>query len=154
MLLVPLAHAVEPTRASDGAWSAEVVWAVPADAVRAQLADPIAMARFSPDITSVTPLPPGRCARYRVATGNLVPLTYDMERCPTSSGWHETLVASEGLSAYEVDWSVKAEGEGARVRYEIHVQPSFPAPSFLVDRETKNSVISLFGRLYRAVTGG
>jgi hypothetical protein len=153
MLLVPLASAVEAVHNTDGSWSTTTVWPVSLERIRAQIADPIAAARFAPDIDTVTSLPAGRCPRYRVTTKSLVPVTYDMERCPTASGWHDSLVASDGLSIYQVDWSFSPESAGTRVRYSIHVMPSFPFPSLIIDQVTHDNVTGMFDRIEAALFG-
>lgn len=146
LALVALAQAVEPTQSPDGAWTAEVVWPVPLARVRAVLADPVALARFA-STNVVTPIAPGRCPRYRVVTGVFFAVSYDMERCPRADGYHESLVASSALATCEVDWTAVEAPGGTRITYRIDVRPTFPAPDFLIDRETRSNVVALFNWL-------
>lgn len=158
-LMVGNAAAAEPpsfTPAPDanGVWRTQLVIPVPLEAVRAALGDPIEAARFSPDITSIAYLSREKCPTIRVETGlSFAPVAYDYRRCATSTGWHETLVASKALSVYDVRWSFEAVETGTRVTYDVHIKPSFFAPDFLMAQQMRSSITTLLQRLYRSVTG-
>jgi hypothetical protein len=149
----PPAFAVAPS--SDGVWRTEFVIPAPIEAVRAALGDPIAAAQLSPDIKAISYVSREACPTLRVETGmTFAPVAYDYRRCATSTGWHETLVASKALSIYEVRWSFVSVDAGTKVKYDVHIQPSFPAPDFLISRQMRSSITTLLERLYRSVTGG
>ncbi|MFN7142248.1 MAG: SRPBCC family protein [Myxococcota bacterium] len=144
---------ITPTSTGDGGWRTEIVVPVPVATVRAALADPIASARFSPDISSIAYVARGTtCETLRAETAGIATIAYDYRRCATADGWHETLVSSEGLDAYEVRWQLVPVEGGPRVSYQVKVDTSFPAPEFVMTRAMKTSITTLLARLYRAVT--
>jgi hypothetical protein len=145
---------ITPTYTRDGAWRADLVVPVPVASAKAALADPIAAARFSPDITEISYLAQGACPTLRARTGGSMGVTYDYRRCATADGWHETLVESGTLDVYEVRWSFTPDGAGTRVAYQVKVDPIFPTPDFLLAGHMKSSIATVVGRFYRAVTGG
>ncbi len=147
--------AIAPAPDAQGVWRTELVIPASIEVVRAALGDPIQAARFSPDITTIQYLTRERCPTLRVETGmSFAPVAYDYRRCATATGWHETLLASKALSTYDVRWTFEAVEAGTKVSYDVHVQPSFPAPAFLFARQMRSSITTLLERLYRSVTGG
>ncbi len=145
---------ITPSTTSDGFWRTELLVPAPLADVRAALADPIASARFSPDITSIAYVAKGTCPTLRAETSGVASIAYDYRRCATATGWHETLVNSASLDVYEVRWTLEPAGESTKVSYEVKVDTSFPAPDFVVASQMKSSIRTILGRLYRFVTGG
>lgn len=146
--------AITPAPDAAGVWRTELVIPAPIEAVRAALGDPIAAARFSPDITTIQYLTRERCPTLRVETGvSFAPVSYDYRRCATATGWHETLLASKALAVYEVRWTFEEVETGTKVSYDVAIQPSFPAPAFLLARQMRTSITTFLERLYRSVTG-
>ncbi|MDP2306228.1 MAG: SRPBCC family protein [Pseudomonadota bacterium] len=144
-----------PAPDAEGTWRTQLVFPVPIEAVRAALGDPIEAARFSPDITTIAYVSREQCPTIRVETGmTFAPVAYDYRRCATSTGWHETLVASKALEIYDVRWSFESVEAGTKVTYDVRIKPSFPAPDFLLARQMRGSITTLLQRLYRSVTGG
>ncbi len=148
-------RAAEPTPApsADGFWRTEILVPAPLGDVRAALVDPIASSRLSPDIARTTYLDRAECPTLRAELSGVVALSYDYRRCATNDGWHETLVASSGLDAYEVRWRLAAVGEATRVEYAVRIDPAIPAPQFLIVRQMKKSMQTVVTRLYTKVTG-
>jgi hypothetical protein len=156
--LLPVALAAEPpaitpVKTTDGAWAAEVLIPSPVTVVRAALEDPIKASRFSPDTTDIHYVTRGTCDVLHVQTGvRMWPVDYDMQRCATADGWHETLVGSGGLSDYDVRWALQPAGDSTRVQYKVRIGLSFLAPEFLLNAQLKSSISEILGRLYRATT--
>lgn len=144
---------ITPTSSGDGFWRTELLVPAPIDVVRARLADPIATAKYSPDITSIQYVSQATCPTLRVVTEGMVDVAYDYKRCTTADGWHETLVSSDMLSVYEVRWRLASVEAGTQVSYDVKIRPNFPAPDFMLARQMKSSITTLLGRFYRAVTG-
>lgn len=139
---------------SDGFWRTELMVPAPLAEVRAALEDPIASAKFSPDISSLTYLSRGGdCPTLRAQLSGITSFSYDYRRCVTKNGWHETLISSPGLEVYEVTWELEPAGDATRVRYAIKVDPTMPAPEFVLARQVKATMSTIVGRLYRKVTG-
>lgn len=144
---------ITPTATGDGGWRTEIVVPAPVAAVRAALADPIATARFSPDISKISYVARGTtCETLRVVTAGMATIAYDYRRCATADGWHETLVSSENLDVYDVRWQLVPVEGGTQVSYEVKIDPAFPAPDFILARAMKTSITTLLGRLYRSLT--
>lgn len=133
-------------------WRTEMLVPAPLLVVRAALEDPLSAAQLSPDIMRTTYLTRGACPTLRAEVGGALALTYDYQRCATTDGWHETLVASAGLDAYDVRWRLEPVGDATRVEYTVQIDPTMPAPRFLVLRSMKRSTSVVLSRLYAKVT--
>ncbi len=156
---LPRADAAEPpaqtfARTPAGGWQTVLAFPAPEADVRAALADPIAAARFSPDISAVTYLERGVCSTLRAVTSGFASVSYVYRRCPTADGWHETLVSSDDLDAYEVRWGFAPRGTSTVVTYMVRIDPHLPAPDFLLARQMRSSISRIVSGLYRAVTAG
>jgi hypothetical protein len=57
------------------------------------------------------------------------------------------------LDALEGHWTFRPVAEGTVVDYEVHVEPSFPAPDFLVRRNISRDMPDLLACV-RALAGG
>ena len=142
---------VEATE-SGGFVRAELLIPAPVAAVRAALADPIASARFSPDIAETTYVAAGECPTLRTRLAGIVSFSYDYRRCATATGWRETLVSSADFDDYEVVWELEPTGNATRVKYAVRIDTVIPAPGFIKSRQMKTSVATVVRRLYQAVT--
>jgi hypothetical protein len=52
-------------------------------------------------------------------------------RCPTSDGWHETLVKSDLYDDYEVRWSLHQDGDSTQLQWELKALIPGMAPIIL-----------------------
>lgn len=144
---------ITPTSTGDGGWRTEIVVPAPVATVRAALADPIASARFSPDISKISYVARGStCETLRAQTAGMATIAYDYRRCATADGWQESLVSSEGLDVYEVRWQLVPVDGGTRVSYQVKIDTAFPTPDFILAKAMKTSITTLLGRLYRSLT--
>jgi hypothetical protein len=138
---------------AEGGWQVVVGIPVPEPEVRAALVDPIASARFAPDIHSIAYVEQGRpCSTLDVETSGFASVAYVYRRCPTADGWHETLVTSGSLDAYEVRWRLVPQGNLTEVTYMVRVEPHLPAPDFIVGRQVRSTMSAVMTRLYTHVT--
>jgi hypothetical protein len=145
---------IAPTAGADGFWHTELLVPVPLADVKAALVDPISAARFSGDITKISYVTRSSpCPTLFVETAGIASVSYEYRRCTTSTGWHETLVSSTTLDAYEVRWSLAPAPDGTLVSYSIKIDPALPAPEFMLARAMKSSITRLLGRFYSTLTG-
>lgn len=154
-----LASAAEPPELTprplgDGLWRVEVTVPTPLAEVQACLKNPIEAAKLSPDITAIRYLSHGACDTLHAETGGMVHVAYDYRRCATADGWHETLISSSTLNAYDVRWRLTPVAAGTHIAYDLQIKPRFPAPDFLFAPHMRNSMQTLLRRLYRKLTGG
>jgi len=135
-----VAHAAEPTvtLASPGHIDASVwVDAAPRD-VLAALSDGALLASLAPDVIDAQAQADGACVGLSVTSrGLLSPVTLRTRRCPTASGWQETLVTSGVFERFDTAWTVSPEGTGSRVDYRVAVEvPAWVPMSVLHSRLT------------------
>lgn len=110
--------------------------------VRAALADGAALAATSPEVRGATARPAGACeALHLEVSGLFSPFDVHTLRCPTATGWTETLVESSVFSAWETSWTVTPTADGgARVDYAVRTVLDLPVPASLVRDRTARSV--------------
>jgi hypothetical protein len=131
---------MHPQPLGDGLWRAEVTVPASLADVHASLENPLEAAKFSPDISSIRYLSHGPCDTLHAETSGVTGVAYDYQRCATADGWHETMVSSSMLAAYEVRWRLTAVAEGTHIAYDIQIKPKFPAPDFLFAPHMRDSM--------------
>lgn len=118
--------------------------------VRAVLADYDQVAAMNADVLDyrVESAPP--CQLVHITTRGLAePMQYTVRRCPTETGWRETLVSGDGsMEAVEVEWRVEPDGEHTRVRLSVLARVA-RVPQFLVDQQTRRNVARTLSNLAR-----
>ncbi len=108
--------------------------------VRAVLDDPHTFGSFTPDVQRMTVHPRGRCKLLRFDTrGLLEPLQYSTLRCPSGSGWSETLLESDSFTRYDADIQLLPVVGGTHVIYRLSVGIDLPVPDMLIDKNVKRS---------------
>lgn len=138
---------------AEGFCASVVVDSTP-EQVRAALADPADMALRPPDMISVEATPRAGCHEIEGRTrGLLRPLAYRSLRCPTPTGFLETLVASEDFERYEAEWRIEAVEGGTRVSFRIDVLPDLPVPRALVSENVKRSAVAVVTALRDRLAG-
>lgn len=158
-LLVSTTLAADSTPASpviqdDGTVRSEVFVAADVATVKQALADPVKTAQLCPDILSARVVQKGQCDLVEVTTrGMSSPLTYLVRRCPTSSGWSETMVSSDDFDDVKVSWAVEPAAGGSRVVYTIRSAPNIPVPQRVVTSFTAKSAVQALKNLVLRVTG-
>lgn len=118
---------------------------VPADQVRALLADPVASARLIPDVLSVEVTSRGLCQDLGLTTRGLArPLQVRVRRCPTADGWRQDLLQSEDFTSYEMVWKIQPIESGTRVIFKAAMAVNLPVPKSLLK---KGMVMSVTGTM-------
>jgi len=108
--------------------------------VRDVLRDGATASRLSPDVIDVNAAQRGRCEELKVQTrGFLHPFSFRSLRCPTTTGWKETLLTSEDFERVESEWQLSPEAEGTRIVYRIASVVSAPIPQSAVVENVKRS---------------
>ena len=86
---------------------------------------------------------PGQEGCLRVTTHAPHPImsvTYVARGCPTKDGFVTELIESKQLKSFHSVWTVTPVEGGAKVSYDLRVRPSFPLPSMIVRRTSRNGV--------------
>jgi hypothetical protein len=137
--------------ATDGAVVATFTVSAPESAVLAVLADPRTLT--GPEVLSMATAPQGGCLVIDATTqGMLSPLAYRSLRCPTETGFHETLVQSDDFTAIESTWRLSQVADGTRVDFRLVSQPDLPVPQSVIRPTVVKSVTRMMERLIAAVT--
>lgn len=149
----------EPTVAFDeaGMLRASTVIAASPDAVKAVLGDAPRVAKWSPEVLSMTPVgaASGACRDFEVTTKGLWnPLSYVVRRCTTDAGFSDRLVSSDDFTRVQADWTVTAVPEGARVDYVGTVDVDLPVPRAALRKAQTGSMTMTLTRLVAEVAGG
>lgn len=156
-LLLTLALAEEPVVnvASDGTINARITMDAEEAAVRAALANGAAAARLSPDILSSSATRVGSCEEVSSQVRGLFsPFALRTRRCPTTSGYREQLVSSDGLRSYDSTWEIREDGPGrTQVNVRMRTEVSLPVPTSLAQSHQARSLKDVLRALAAKVVG-
>ena len=98
---------------------AEMKVAAKPAAVREQLAGAEKAHGLAPTTVSSKATADGKCEKVDLQTRGLIaPFVLKTRRCPTATGWKETLVASDNFVEYWNEWTVKELPEGGVVAFD------------------------------------
>lgn len=133
---------------ANGAVSAELELDASMDATLAWISSPDRAIADSPEVIGVQTVADGACQLVAVtAKGFLSPIVYRARRCPTATGWTESLLDSEDLATHEIEWVVEPGPQHTRVRLKVRVLPRISVPQSFVVRAVKKSVSATLARL-------
>jgi len=139
----------------EGGWMATVVVPSAPDVVRAALADVGDPALRSRDVISMEITPHNGCQEVRGRTRGLSrPLTYHTLRCPTATGYRETLQETGDYKQFESEWRIDPVEEGSRVSFRTVADPDLPVPRALVLANMKRSTLAMVNALVDQLAGG
>lgn len=125
---------------ADGTIEGTVVVGAPPDVVRSYLAD-IAMTRkLAKDVVKVDVVKDGGCELVTTYASSFIEVTYLARRCPTETGWIETLLSSEQFSDYYAEWFVTPVRSGIELRFRLRTDLDLPVPVRIVRGTLKRSV--------------
>lgn len=126
---------------ADDAVSEDALIAADRAQVLAVLADYDQLAAMNADVLDYRVEADAPCQRVYITTrGVMDPIHYILRRCPTASGWKETLVSGDAsIEAIEVEWQLVPEGDQTRVKLSILARIA-KVPQFLVDQHTRRNV--------------
>jgi hypothetical protein len=149
------AHAADPSVDVDanGHITGQVTVAISADRVHQELHDVQRSDSLSAEVLRTTTVPVGPCLDVtRAVKGLWSPLTYTARRCPTESGWAETLVRSDDFSTYESEWRVVQVEGGTQIEYRVQTTPNMMVPTSVVRSRTKASVKTMLQQLVQRLS--
>jgi hypothetical protein len=130
---------------------AEMKVAAKPDAVRQQLSGAEKAHGLAPTTVSAKATPDGKCEKVALQTRGLIsPFVLETRRCPTKSGWRETLVASDNFIEYWNEWSVKEIAGGTLVTFKTRTLPNVVGiPESIILSQTRR----VLGKLMRNLLG-
>ena len=147
------AQAAEPTIQSDGSVTVRVVLPASESAVRAELDTAAEANALHGDATLVSQERQGDCERSTFKTRGLISsISYVALRCPTATGWKQTLVSSDTFEANEVEWSLRSVDGGTELRYRIQVRLDLPVGQGMVNAQISDSMARAMERLESRLT--
>ncbi len=131
---------------------AEMKVAATATAVRAQLAGAERAHGLAPTTVSAKATTDGKCEKVQLQTrGLLSPFVLETRRCPTITGWKETLVASDNFVEYWNEWTVKELPDGALVTFKTRTLPNVAVPDSIILAQTRRVLSKLMRNLLGAL---
>ncbi len=134
---------------------AQVKVAASPAAVKAILASAEKSHGLAPTTVEAKASPDGSCERVQLKVrGLLEPFQAETRRCPTASGWKETLVASKNFTVYWNEWTVEAADGGSFVVFKTRTVPNVMVPEAILLSETRRVVAKLMRNLSAALTAG
>jgi hypothetical protein len=136
----------------EGLVIAQVRVAASPAAVRELLSGAERAHRLAPTTLSVKATADGACEKLQLSTrGLLSPFQLETRRCPTSTGWRETLVRSTDFKEYWNEWTVKDDGTGALVTFTTRTLPDVAVPESIILAQTRRVLAKLMRGLLGAL---
>lgn len=124
-------------------------------AVRAILASAEKSHGLAPTTYEAKASPDGSCERVKLKVRGLIaPFEVETRRCPTASGWKETLVASANFTEYWNEWTIQETESGSTVTFKTRTIPNVVVPEAILLSETRRVVAKLMRNLSAAVIPG
>lgn len=165
--VVALAVGVTVARADDGDTERVTTKVTPKGEVVAQLKVAAKPARvrellsnaershsLAPTTVAAKATPDGNCERVKLKTRGLIqPLEIETRRCPTASGFKETMVTSKDFVEYYNEWQVQESGEGSLVVFTSRTVPNMAIPEALLHSETRRVLGRVMRNLSAALEG-
>jgi len=152
--LLNTASAAEPTKASDGSICMRVIIPASEADIRQQIdtANEANSLVGSAKITGSEKV--GDCERLTYKTPGLITsLTYTAMRCPTASGWEETLVESDSFTDNRSSWTLRPVEGGTEIDYRVRVRLNIPVGQSMIDAQIAQSLKRAIERLEERVSG-
>ena len=153
----PSAAAADETRVTtritaEGLVIAQVHVAANPAAVREQLAGAERAHRLAPTTFSVKATPDGACEKLHLSVRGLFsPFQLETRRCPTSTGWRETLIHSSDFKEYWNEWTIKADGDGTLVTFTTRTVPDVAVPLSIIQSQTRGVLAKVMRGLLGAL---
>lgn len=127
-----------------------------AAAVRELLSSAERSHKLAPTTVSTHATPDGACEKVKLSVRGLIsPFQLETRRCPTASGYLETLISSANFVEYRNEWEIKDLGaEGSLVTFKTRTVPNVQVPESLILMETKRVINRLMKNLLGALGDG
>jgi len=144
------ARAAEPVVQSDGSVLMRIVFPASEADVRAELDTAAEASALHGDATLVSQERQGACERSTFQTRGLISsISYVALRCPTATGWKQTLVSSDSFEENEAEWALRTVEGGTELRYRIQVRLDLPVGQGMVNAQIVRSMTQAMERLER-----
>lgn len=111
---------------------------------------------LAPTTVSAKATRDGKCEKVQLQTRGLIsPFVLETRRCPTATGWRETLVASDNFIEYWNEWSIKELPDGALVTFKTRTLPNVVGvPESIILSQTRRVLNKLMKNLLGALGEG
>jgi hypothetical protein len=124
----------------DGTVDGTVVVGAPPDVVQSYLANVARLRYQNTNVVDVEVAREGACELVTTTARNVVEVKYVARRCPTQTGWVETLVDSEMMNDYYAEWFVIPVTGGLEIRMRMRSDMNLPVPDRMIRSAMKSSV--------------
>lgn len=109
---------------------------------------------LAPTTVAAKATPDGNCERVKLKTRGIIqPLEIETRRCPTTSGYKETMIASKDFAEYYNEWTVQESGDGSLVVFTSRTVPNMPVPEAILQSETRRVLGRVMRNLSAALSG-
>lgn len=148
-LTLALAHAAPVvTIDDDGTVTGVMETPVPAELLRAKLADPTWLPTVSGDGTRVSVVQrDGDCLILDSESPSVITVRYRTRQCPTATGYQFTLVSSDSFTSYTATWTLQPIAAGTRATYHLEIVSSLWVPQAVVRRSTRGGIEQMMTNL-------
>lgn len=136
----------------DGTVDGSVVVGAPPDVVQSYLSDVAALRKRSKDVVAVEVQKDGACELVTTTARSFIEVVYVSRRCPSGTGWVETLLESDTMNDYYAEWFVTPVSSGIEVRFRMRTDLNM-VPSRLVRAGVKSNVQASL-ELMQSLLGG
>jgi ribosome-associated toxin RatA of RatAB toxin-antitoxin module len=125
-------------------------------AVREVLASAERSHNLAPTTVSSHATRDGDCEKVKLAVRGLIaPFQLETRRCPTATGYLETMISSNDFLEYRNEWEFKDLGaEGTLITFKTRTLPNVQVPESLILMETKRVLTRLMKNLVGALGEG
>lgn len=125
-----------------------------AAAVRAVLADAERSHMLAPTTIEAKASADGACLRVKLKVRGVVsPLHLETRRCPTTTGFKETLIASSDFVDYHNEWTIQEMGDVVLVSFRSRSMPDLSVPESFILSQTRKVLTKVMTRLSDEVIG-
>ena len=125
---------------ADGTVVGHVVVGASADRVQTYLADIAFTRKLAKDVTDVEVVKSGGCELVTTYASGFIDVMYVARRCPTETGWIETLLESKQFADYYAEWIVTPVATGMQLTFRLRTEMDMPVPARLVRGTLKRNV--------------
>ena len=117
-------------------------------AVRAVLSDAARSHLLAATTLAASASADGPCARVKLRTKGLMsPYEVVTRRCPTTTGWRETMLESSDFREYHNEWTIEAVSGGSVVSFRTRTMPDAAVPESLILGQTRKVLEKMMLRL-------
>lgn len=109
---------------------------------------------LAPTTVAAKATPDGNCERVKIKVRGIIqPFEAETRRCPTASGFKETMLASKDFAEYYNEWTVQESGDGSLVVFTSRTIPNVAIPEAILHSETRRVLGRVLRNLSAALEG-